>query len=69
MATFKKPVPFLNEKQATIINTLAAENQTEHIQVLNDILKIFQKKKNIQKITDFNKSIDIYSFLQNELNS
>lgn len=69
MATFKKPVPFLNEKQATIIITLAAENQTEHIQVLNDILKIFQKKKNIQKITDFNKSIDIYSFLQNELNS
>lgn len=69
MATFKKTVPFLNEKQATIIITLAAENQTEHIQVLNDILKIFQKKKNIQKITDFNKSIDIYSFLQNELNS
>ena len=67
MATFKKPVTFLNGKQASIIITLAAENQTKHIQVLNDILKIFQKKKNIPTLIALNNAIEIYTFLQSEL--
>ena len=45
LCTFKKPVRFLNGKYARIILVLAAEDQTKHIRILNDVLDIFSKKK------------------------
>ena len=68
MATFKNPVTFLNGRQASIIITLAAENQTKHIHVLNDILKIFSKQRRIQEICSLNTPQEVYDYLSNTLN-
>ena len=63
MATFKEPVTFLNGKQAKIIITLAAENQTKHIHVLNDILKLFTKQRRINEIHSLDTPSQVYDYL------
>ena len=64
LTTFKKPVQFLNGKTARIILVLAAEDQTKHIRVLNDVLNIFSKKKSIDQIVSLNTPAQIASYIE-----
>lgn len=63
LCTFKKPVQFLNGKTARIIIVLAAEDQTKHIRILNDVLNIFSKKKSIEQIVDLDSPTAIYHYI------
>lgn len=67
LTAFHHPVSFLNEREAKIIITLCAEDQTKHIRILNDILHIFSKKKNIDKIAAMNSIEEIYAMINEEL--
>lgn len=54
LTVFKKPVHFTTLdgqfKEAKIILTLAAEDQTTHIRLLRDIMTIFEKEENTEQI-------------------
>lgn len=63
LCTFKKPVRFLNGKYARIILVLAAEDQTKHIRILNDVLDIFSKKKSIDQIVDLDSPLEISHYI------
>lgn len=65
LATFKKPVMFLNNKQAHIIIVLCAEDQSKHIRILNDVLNIFSKKKSIDHLQALESGEEIRSYIQN----
>ena len=67
LATFSKPVLFENQREARIIIALCAEDQTKHIRILNDILKIFSKKKNVEKIGSMESSDEIYAYINEQL--
>ncbi|MBP3853441.1 MAG: PTS sugar transporter subunit IIA, partial [Erysipelotrichaceae bacterium] len=64
LTTFTPAVRFLNQKEARIIITLCAEDQTKHIRILNDIIKIFsKKKKNIGQLADLDQIQDVYAMI------
>lgn len=63
LTTFKKPVKFLNGKQAKIIISLCAEDQTKHIRILNDVLNIFSKQKNKDQLLSFSKPEQIQDWI------
>ena len=63
LCTFKKPVRFLNGNYARIILVLAAEDQTKHIRILNDVLDIFSKKKSIDQIVDLDSPLEISHYI------
>ncbi|MGN1399057.1 MAG: BglG family transcription antiterminator [Erysipelotrichaceae bacterium] len=67
LAVFKKPVTFLNGKQAQLIFTLAAEDQRKHITILNDILKLFSVKSNIALLANSNSSKEVIDFIAEKL--
>ena len=45
MTVFNEPVTWENGKFVRVIVTIAAEDQTRHIRILNDILDVFSKKE------------------------
>ena len=45
----------------------AAEDQTRHIKILNDILDIFSKKRSLEQISALGSPSEIRSFLQKQL--
>lgn len=63
LSTFKKPVTFLNGRQAQIIISMGATDQTKHIKILNDIIEIFSKKKNLDMIVSMNSAEEIYDYI------
>lgn len=67
LCTFKKPVRFLNGKYARIILVLAAEDQTKHIRILNDVLDIFSKKKSIDQIVDLDSPQEICYYIASHI--
>lgn len=67
LATFKEPVVFLNGKVARIIIVLAAEDQTKHIRILNDVLNIFSKKKSIEQLIAFDENEDIHAYIKSHI--
>ena len=64
---FSEPVIWENEKPVRIVIALAAEDQTRHIHILNDILDIFSKKKNLEKISVLHSPLEVYSYLAKQL--
>ncbi len=69
ITTFKEPVTFLNGKQARIIVTLCAEDQTKHLKILNDILELFSKKKSVDQIVRFNTPNDILDYIHSHISN
>lgn len=67
MVVCQKPVLFGNGRLGWIIIGLAAEDQTRHIQVLNDILAVFSDKKAIEKITSMADAAEVTGFIQEKL--
>ena len=67
MTVFKEPVTWENGKFVRVIVTIAAEDQTRHIKILNDILDIFSKKRSLEQISALGSPSDIRSFLQKQL--
>lgn len=67
ITTFKQPVMFLNKKEAHIIITLGAEDQTKHVRILNDLLDLFSKKKRIYQICATDNVSDIYQYIHEQL--
>ncbi len=64
LTVFAQPVVFPNDRQARIIIALAAEDQTKHIRVLNDILTVFSKQKAIQSIARGETRDEVLALLQ-----
>lgn len=60
---FKHPVLFPNNQTAKIIIALSAEDQTKHIRLLNDILKMFSNQISIERIASLTTKEDIYRHL------
>lgn len=67
LATFKKPVTFLNGKTAGIIIVLAAEDQIKHIRILNDVLNIFSKKKSIEQLIALGGNEEIHTYIKEHI--
>ena len=67
LAACNQPISFLNGRQAKIIISLCAEDQTKHIRILNDILELFSKKKNIEIISQFTKPLEVYEYIMSQL--
>ena len=67
LAVFKNPVSFLNGREAKLIFTLAAEDQSKHITILNDILKLFSNKNNINLLAEKNNASEIIDFIDDVL--
>ena len=67
LAVFKNPVSFLNGREAKLIFTLAAEDQSKHITILNDILKLFSNKNNISLLAEKNNASEIIAFIDDVL--
>ena len=67
LAVFKNPVSFLNGREAKLIFTLAAEDQSKHITILNDILKLFSNKNNINLLAEKNNANEIIDFIDDVL--
>ena len=67
ITVFSEPVIWENEKPVRIVIALAAEDQTRHIHILNDILDIFSKKKNLEKISVLHSPLEVYSCLAKQL--
>lgn len=66
---FKHPVIFDDDRKASIILMLSAENQTSHIKVLNDIMEIFSHEENINDLSCAKNEIEIISCLENILSN
>lgn len=64
LATFKEPVRFLNNEDAKIIITFASKNKSEHLQLLNDIIKVFSKQSRIHDLCDFDTIEQIRAYLE-----
>jgi len=59
MTIFKNPVYFSEYYQAKIVITLAVEDQSKHLQILNDIMTIFEEGNNIESISSMNSEKEI----------
>ena len=64
MTIFKNPVGFQNAHNAKIIFILAAEDQEKHLKILQDIFKIAENQKYIEKLVDQESKEDILIHLQ-----
>ena len=69
MTVFSEPVTWENGKFVHIIVTIAAEDQTRHIRILNDILDVFSKKRSLEQISALGSSSEVRSYLQKQLGS
>ena len=69
MTIFKEPVTWENGKLVRIIVSIAAEDQTRHIRILNDILDIFSKKKSLEQIPALSSPSEVREYLQRHLDS
>lgn len=69
MTVFNEPVTWENGKFVRVIVTIAAEDQTRHIRILNDILDVFSKKRSLEQISALGSSSEVRSYLQKQLGS
>lgn len=51
IGVFKSGVEFPDNKVAKIVFVLAAEDKVKHLKILNDLMKVFIDKENIDKLT------------------
>jgi mannitol/fructose-specific phosphotransferase system IIA component (Ntr-type) len=52
-----------------IIVSIAAEDQTKHIRILNDILDIFSKKQSLEQIPALSSPLKVREYLQRRLDA
>ena len=69
MTVFKEPVTWENGKMVHIIVSIAAEDQTKHIRILNDILDIFSKKQSLEQIPALSSPLKVREYLQRRLDA
>lgn len=69
MTICKQPVVLGNGKTARIIIALSVEDQSKHIQILNDILGVFSDKKAIGILTGLESSGEVLDYLQKKLDT
>jgi mannitol/fructose-specific phosphotransferase system IIA component (Ntr-type) len=52
-----------------IIVSIAAEDQTRHIRILNDILDIFSNKRSLEQIPALSSPLEVREYLQRRLDA
>lgn len=65
MTVFKEPVYFSEYYQAKIVITLAVEDQSKHLRILNDIMTIFEDEHHIESISAINSEEEILHTMEN----
>lgn len=66
---FKSGVEFPDNKIAKIVFVLAAEDKVKHLKILNDLMKVFIDKDNVDRLTtckDENEFVEIFSRIVEE---
>ena len=63
----RKAVTLANGKQVRIFIALSAEDQTRHIQILNDILKLFTDKQTIPNLCGTKTVLEALDYIQKRL--
>lgn len=64
LAALKSPVTFGNGEEARIVMVLAAEDQTQHLNILTDILSVFSRKQAIERIAGLNSVQEILDYIE-----
>lgn len=64
MGVFKKPVVFSDFYKAKIIIVMAVKDQEKHLKLLNDIMTIFSKEQNTEKLAQLDKEEDVLNCIK-----
>lgn len=64
IAVFKEPVVFLQDKKASLIIVLAAQDQERHLRILQDILELISNQKALDMLIDSDSSKEAFDVIK-----